>query len=257
MCGIFGCITKEPIWFDKLDVLFKGAVKRGNSGTGLSVYIIEKLNNKNSLVDEFHFKYFKSWNNNNTRLKLKEFYNKFIYMNDIYGKECIYITLGQQRQRPETEIESNEQNIIKSTQPVINNKYKFALVHNGAISNHIGNKYNDYAHSSKLDSEVIGLSYYNHNGDLLKVCTELVGGFASILFDFEKPYFDKEQISNEFVGHPLLENEEPSRGDFNQIFAKKKALISIFAGRIADTGIDPDKIMTDSVNLCKSKDKIK
>ncbi|MBA1339002.1 MAG: lipid-A-disaccharide synthase [Pelagibacterales bacterium] len=51
-----------------------------------------------------------------------------------------------------------------------------------------------------------------------------------LLFDFEKPYFDKEQISNEFVGHPLLENEEPSRADFNQIFAKKKALISIFAG---------------------------
>ena len=36
-----------------------------------------------------------------------------------------------------------------------------------------------------------------------------------------------------------------------------EVIISIFAGRIADTGIDPNKIMTDSVNLCKSKDKIK
>ena len=36
-----------------------------------------------------------------------------------------------------------------------------------------------------------------------------------------------------------------------------EVIISIFAGRIADTGIDPNKIMADSVNLCKSKDKIK
>ena len=36
-----------------------------------------------------------------------------------------------------------------------------------------------------------------------------------------------------------------------------EVIISIFAGRIADTGIDPNKIMIDSVNLCKSKDKIK
>jgi lipid-A-disaccharide synthase len=28
-----------------------------------------------------------------------------------------------------------------------------------------------------------------------------------LLFNFEKPYFDKENISNEFVGHPLLDND--------------------------------------------------
>jgi transaldolase len=36
-----------------------------------------------------------------------------------------------------------------------------------------------------------------------------------------------------------------------------EVIISIFAGRVADTGIDPNKIMIDSVNLCKSKNKIK
>ena len=36
-----------------------------------------------------------------------------------------------------------------------------------------------------------------------------------------------------------------------------EVIISIFAGRIADTGVDPNKLMLDSVNLCKSKDKIK
>ena len=29
-----------------------------------------------------------------------------------------------------------------------------------------------------------------------------------LLFKFEKPYFEKEQVSCEFVGHPLLENSK-------------------------------------------------
>jgi len=51
-----------------------------------------------------------------------------------------------------------------------------------------------------------------------------------LLFNFEKPYFDKENISNEFVGHPLLENNPESAIDINQILGKDKALFSIFAG---------------------------
>ena len=31
--------------------------------------------------------------------------------------------------------------------------------------------------------------------------------YILLLFDFEKKYFDKENISNTFVGHPLLEHE--------------------------------------------------
>tara|TARA_X000001036_G_scaffold437361_1_gene482523 strand:- start:1094 stop:2227 length:1134 start_codon:yes stop_codon:yes gene_type:complete len=51
-----------------------------------------------------------------------------------------------------------------------------------------------------------------------------------LLFKFEKPYFDKENISNEFVGHPLLDNNSESKIDINQIIQKNNALISIFAG---------------------------
>ena len=51
-----------------------------------------------------------------------------------------------------------------------------------------------------------------------------------LLFNFEKPYFDKENISNEFVGHPLLDNTFESAIDINQIVGKDNALISIFAG---------------------------
>jgi lipid-A-disaccharide synthase len=51
-----------------------------------------------------------------------------------------------------------------------------------------------------------------------------------LLFNFEKPYFDKENISNEFVGHPLLENTFDKGIDINQIIEKNNALISIFPG---------------------------
>jgi lipid-A-disaccharide synthase len=51
-----------------------------------------------------------------------------------------------------------------------------------------------------------------------------------LLFNFEKPYFDKENISNDFVGHPLLEKTFESGIDINQIIEKNNALISIFPG---------------------------
>ena len=51
-----------------------------------------------------------------------------------------------------------------------------------------------------------------------------------LLFNFEKPYFDRENMSNEFVGHPLLDESSGSKIDINQILEKNKALISIFPG---------------------------
>ena len=51
-----------------------------------------------------------------------------------------------------------------------------------------------------------------------------------LLFNFEKPYFDKENMSNEYVGHPLLDETQDSKIDINQIFEKNKALISVFPG---------------------------
>ena len=49
-----------------------------------------------------------------------------------------------------------------------------------------------------------------------------------LLFDFEKKYFDKENIKNTFVGHPLLE-KKISNIDISNI-SKGKKIISIFPG---------------------------
>ena len=51
-----------------------------------------------------------------------------------------------------------------------------------------------------------------------------------LLFNFEKIYFEKENMSYDFVGHPLLDSTTESAIDINQILGKNKALISIFAG---------------------------
>ena len=59
-----------------------------------------------------------------------------------------------------------------------------------------------------------------------------------LLFNFEKPYFDKEKISCEFVGHPLLEDKADDKIDINQFIGKNKALISVFAGsRISEVNV--------------------
>ena len=51
-----------------------------------------------------------------------------------------------------------------------------------------------------------------------------------LLFNFEKTYFDKEGMSNEFVGHPLLDEKDDKAIDINQVIGKNKALISVFPG---------------------------
>tara|TARA_B110000967_G_C18886813_1_gene564524 strand:+ start:241 stop:1371 length:1131 start_codon:yes stop_codon:yes gene_type:complete len=59
-----------------------------------------------------------------------------------------------------------------------------------------------------------------------------------LLFSFEKSYFDKEQVSCEFVGHPLLEKKKGDAIDINQIVGKNKAIISVFPGsRVSEVSL--------------------
>ncbi len=59
-----------------------------------------------------------------------------------------------------------------------------------------------------------------------------------LLFNFEKKYFDKENIINTFVGHPLLENKKNIKTDLSNLIKKDKKIISLFAGsRTSETNI--------------------
>jgi len=51
-----------------------------------------------------------------------------------------------------------------------------------------------------------------------------------LLFDFEKKYFDEENINNTFVGHPLLQNQDLGKTILNNLALKDKNIISLFPG---------------------------
>ena len=51
-----------------------------------------------------------------------------------------------------------------------------------------------------------------------------------LLFNFEKKYFDKENILSTFVGHPLLDDNVKNFIKLNNIINNKKRYISLFAG---------------------------
>ncbi len=51
-----------------------------------------------------------------------------------------------------------------------------------------------------------------------------------LLFNFEKKYFDKENILNTFVGHPLLESLKKSKVELSNVIYEDKKIISIFPG---------------------------
>ena len=72
-----------------------------------------------------------------------------------------------------------------------------------------------------------------------------------LLFNFEKKYFEKEQVSCDFVGHPLLEDKRNDKIDINQVVGKNKAIISLFAGsRISEINI----LMPVLINFIKLMD---
>jgi len=51
-----------------------------------------------------------------------------------------------------------------------------------------------------------------------------------LLFKFEKKYFDKENLLNTFVGHPLLDDEIKSNIKLDNLISDNKKHISLFAG---------------------------
>ena len=76
-----------------------------------------------------------------------------------------------------------------------------------------------------------------------------------LIFNFEKKYFDKENITNTFVGHPLLENNVRTKTDLSHMISKDKKIISLFAGsRSSETNlllpilIDFVKLMNEKFN---------
>ena len=74
-----------------------------------------------------------------------------------------------------------------------------------------------------------------------------------LLFDFEKKYFDKENIPNTFVGHPLLEHEKKNKIDLSNIISDDKKIISLFCGSRSSEVNLLLPILIDFINIMNSK----
>ena len=74
-----------------------------------------------------------------------------------------------------------------------------------------------------------------------------------LLFDFEKKYFDKENIPNTFVGHPLLEHETKDKIDLSSIISNDKKIISLFSGSRSSEVNLLLPILIDFINMMNTK----
>ncbi len=74
-----------------------------------------------------------------------------------------------------------------------------------------------------------------------------------LLFDFEKKYFDKENIPNTFVGHPLLEHETKNKIELSNIISDDKKIISLFCGSRSSEVNLLLPILIDFINMMNEK----
>ena len=75
-----------------------------------------------------------------------------------------------------------------------------------------------------------------------------------LLFNFEKEYFEKENIKTTFVGHPLIEYKDNTKIISNNLMSNDRKIISIFPGsRRSETNVLMP-ILLDFVNLMKKND---
>ena len=74
-----------------------------------------------------------------------------------------------------------------------------------------------------------------------------------LLFEFEKKYFDEENINNTFVGHPLIEYNKNNKTFIENILPYNKKIISLFPGsRKSETNVLLP-ILLDFVQLMTNK----
>ena len=76
-----------------------------------------------------------------------------------------------------------------------------------------------------------------------------------LLFKFEKKYFDKENLLNTFVGHPLLDENIKDSIKLDNLINDKKKYISLFAGSRKSEIKIIAPILFDFINRFNSKEK--
>ena len=76
-----------------------------------------------------------------------------------------------------------------------------------------------------------------------------------LLFNFEKKYFDKENIKNTFVGHPLIETKNNPKTLIEDLIPNHKKIISLFPGSRKSETLVLLPILISFIELMNKKDK--
>jgi len=170
MCGIFAYWGRESVLgTDRLDILFRGAERRGTDGCAFIVFGPD--DNK-----FFGKKFANSYSEN--RNEILKMYSEGINTGDI--------VIGICRAQPETESRSDD-----AMQPIlvdVENKRSLCLVHNGAISTYSINKLKQMGQKfhTKIDSEAIINAYISFGYNIKLAMEFLSGGIAAIMYDSYK-----------------------------------------------------------------------
>ncbi len=185
MCGITAFFARESkIDYKHLDMLFKGAEKRGQDGFGF-VIIKRDIETKQTGpgIRRIHCE-FKS-------------HQPYSRCNDLvwnairdaeFGIGDLIIAIA--RAAPETEPASDPKRVNETVQPIINMDEGLVVVHNGAVSQKLYNEmlnwaaeHEEYDFETVIDSEAIAAAYIKYGGNMKDAMEYLSGGFAAILYD--------------------------------------------------------------------------
>ncbi|MEM3827983.1 MAG: 7-cyano-7-deazaguanine synthase [Conexivisphaerales archaeon] len=168
MCGIV-CFFANKSVPDKMffDILFTEAEIRGQDGFSISILT------KPDYTPSKNFKSFRSYSD--VRDEALDFVIDNLKVDDI--------VLAIARNAPETESITTIDSMNKTLQPIFMNDITY--VHNGAISETIVAKYKDQM-KTELDSESIGLSYYENQKNIKRTLESITGGWSLVMVDASK-----------------------------------------------------------------------
>jgi len=158
MCGIFLChLNESVIDINALDILFKSALERGKDGYGLVII-------RDGIIAH--------------SIKSRGTYHKddIKILSDLKLGD---IVIGITRNAPETEVMSDQID-DNHLQPITVDNITYA--HNGSITDIYVEQYKDKM-TTKIDSEVIGLSYIEHGRNMRLALESLSGGWSIVGYD--------------------------------------------------------------------------
>lgn len=186
MCGIAGMFDRGSSFGARVrDMIAKQTEKRGQNGFGL-VHIRRSIPNATQKYTIFRSEKNYSELTDTDEKKWTFWRNQLSYAGSIVSTRGD-LTLMISRASPETECQTDANNLEKTLQPIVNLHEDIVLVHNGAISNKIRDQLGKtYEYQTDIDSEAIIAAYLKFGRNIKDAMEFICGGVAALMYDGKK-----------------------------------------------------------------------